>query len=54
MQVLGYNRHYPSAPEYITTLSRKFQLQRTRDSTERWGLWMRGLKTKSFIEKKQN
>lgn len=37
-KVLGFNRQYPSAPEYITTLSKKFQLQRTRDSTERWGL----------------
>jgi len=33
-KVMSYRPDYPSAPEYITTLSKKFQLQRTKESTE--------------------
>jgi len=32
-RVMGYRQDYPSAPEFTTTLSKKFQLKRTREST---------------------
>jgi hypothetical protein len=32
---MGYRTDYPSTPEFTTTLSKKFQLQRTKESTEK-------------------
>jgi len=45
-KVMSYRPDYPSAPEYITTLSKKFQLQRTKESTEK-GVWL-SLKNRLF------